>query len=141
MKDKDKAIQMIRDGVPYREITEVTGYSQGYLYKMASDAGIVRHRISIEDYREQIYYMLEQGKTAEEIGQALGYSRITINHYLNEKRKEEKRRKKQSGQEETEEIVFPEEQLGFVERKAFRGPVVEYQGKKYQDVTEICCPG
>ena len=144
MKDKEKAIRMLRDNIPIEDIVEATGYSRGYLYKLGSSNGIVWERVSINDYREQILYMAQQGKTPEEIGQAIGYSKITVRNCMNawkraEKRKDEPK-ERNAEQEEVEEVAFPEKQLSFVERKTFRPPIVEYVGKKWQDVTELCCP-
>ena len=143
MKDKEKAIQMLRDGIPINDIVEATGYSRGYLYKLGSSNGIVWERVSINDYREQILYMIEQGKTPEEIGQAIGYSKITVRNCVNAWKRAEKRKdepEERNAEQEVEEIAFPEKQLSFVERKTFRPPIVEYVGKKWQDVTELCCP-
>lgn len=145
VKDKEKAIRMLRDNIPIEDIVEATGYSRGYLYKLGSSNGIVWERVSINDYREQILYMIEQGKTPEEIGQVIGYSKITVRNCVNAWKRAEKRlaepEERNAEQEGIEEVAFPEKQLSFVERKTFRCPVVEYEGKKWQDVTEIYCPG
>ena len=144
MKDKEKAIRMLRDNIPIEDIVEATGYSRGYLYKLGSSNGIVWERVSINDYREQILYMIEQGKTPEEIGQAFGYSKITVRNCVNAWKRAEKRlaepEERNTEQERIEEVAFPEKQLSFVERKTFRPPIVEYAGKKWQDMTELCCP-
>ena len=144
MKNKDQAIQMLRDNIPVGEIVEATGYSRGYLNQMTKLHGIVRKKITIEDYREQILYMIEQGKTFSEIGQAIGYSGITVHNCINAWKSAEKRKaepeERNAEQEEVEEVAFPEKQLSFVERKTFRPPIVEYEGKRWQDVTELCCP-
>nr|DAT31568.1 MAG TPA: transposase [Caudoviricetes sp.] len=144
MKNKDKAIQMLRDNIPIGKIVEATGYSRGYLYKLGSGNGIVRERVSINDYKEQILYMIVQGKTFSEIGQAIGYSEITVHNCINAWKRAEKRKdepeERNAEQEGIEEIAFPEKQLSFVERKTFRPPIVDYEGKKWQDVTELCCP-
>ena len=142
MKSKDKAIQMLRDNIPIGEIVEATGYSRGYLYKLGTSNGIIRERVSINDYKEQILYMAEQGKTYAEIGQAIGYSEITVHNYINAWKREEKRKAEPEERkaEEIEEVAFPEKQLSFVERKPVHIPVAEYEGKKWQDVTELCCP-
>lgn len=144
VKDKEKAIRMLRDNIPIEDIVEATGYSRGYLYKLGSSNGIVLERVSINDYREQILYMIEQGKTPEEIGQAFGYSKFTVRNCVNAWKRAEKRlaepEERNAEQEGIEEVAFPEKQLSFVERKTFRPPIVEYVGKKWQDMTELCCP-
>ena len=140
-----ESIRRLRDNIPIEDIVEATGYSRGYLYKLGSSNGIVWERVSINDYREQILYMIEQGKTPEEIGQAIGYSKITVRNCVNAWKRAEKRlaepEERNTEQERIEEVAFPEKQLSFVERKTFRPPIVEYEGKKWQDVTEIYCPG
>lgn len=135
MKDKEKALQMLRDNIPIGEIVEATGYSWGYLSQLIKLHGIVRTKITIESYKEQILYMTQQGRTPAEIGQAIGYSEITVHNRIAVWKREAKCR------DEPEEVAFPKKQLSFAERKTFRCPTVEYEGKKWQDVTEIYCPG
>lgn len=90
MKDKEKALQMLRDNIPIDEIAEATGYSRGYLNSLTKLHGIVRTKITIESYKEQILYMVEQGETPAEIGQAIGYSEITVHNCINTWKREEK---------------------------------------------------
>lgn len=132
VKDKEKAIRMLRDNIPIEDIVEATGYSRGYLYKLGSSNGIVWERVSINDYREQILYMIEQGKTPEEIGQAFGYSKITVRNYVNAWKRAEKRK------DESEEVedYYPENILTFAEKKKPKGEtVIEKVGNTYKRFT------
>ncbi len=136
MKDKEKALQMLRDNIPIDEIAEATGYSRGYLNSLTKLCGIVRTKITIENYKEQIFYMVEQGKTPAEIGQAIGYSEITVHNCINTWKREEK----YMDEPEVIKDYYPEEILTLVERKPIQCPTVEYEGKRWRDVTEVYCP-
>lgn len=132
VKDKEKAIRMLRDNIPIEDIVEATGYSRGYLYKLGSSNGIVLERVSINDYREQILYMIEQGKTYLEIGQAIGYSEITVHNCINDWKRAEKRK------DESEEVedYYPENILTFAEKKKPKGEtVIEKVGNTYKRFT------
>ena len=137
--NKDLMMQMLRDGVPYKEIAEATGYKVTSLHRYAQDIEERKEHQStgVKSYKDLIIRWFEQGKTAEEIGELIGYSPVTVKNKYNEWKREEKFRDEL---EEIEEVAFPEKQLSFVERKMFRCPIVEYEGKKWQDVTELCCP-
>ena len=136
---KDLMMQMLRDGVPYKEIAEATGYKVTSLHRYAQDIEERKEHqnTGVKSYKDLIIRWFEQGKTAEEIGELIGYSPVTVKNKYNEWKREEKYRDEL---EEIEEVAFPEKQLSFVERKTFRPPIVEYVGKKWQDVTELCCP-
>lgn len=137
--NKDLMMQMLRDGVPYKEIAEATGYKVTSLHRYAQDIEERKEHqnTGVKSYKDLIIRWFEQGKTAEEIGELIGYSPVTVKNKYNEWKREEKYRDEL---EEIEEVAFPEKQLSFVERKTFRPPIVEYVGKKWQDVTELCCP-
>lgn len=137
--NKDLMMQMLRDGVPYKEIAEATGYKVTSLHRYAQDIEERKEHqnTGVKSYKDLIIRWFEQGKTAEEIGELIGYSPVTVKNKYNEWKREEKYRDEL---EEIEEVAFPEKQLSFVERKTFRPPIVEYEGKKWQDVTELCCP-
>ncbi len=138
--NKDLMMQMLRDGVPYKEIAEATGYKVTSLHRYAQDIEERKEHqnTGVKSYKDLIIRWFEQGKTAEEIGELIGYSPVTVKNKYNEWKREEKCRDEP---EEIEEVAFPEKQLSFAERKTFRPPIVEYAGKKWQDVTEIYCPG
>lgn len=138
--NKDLMMQMLRDGVPYKEIAEATGYKVTSLHRYAQDIEERKEHqnTGVKSYKDLIIRWFEQGKTAEEIGELIGYSPVTVKNKYNEWKREEKFRDEP---EEIEEVAFPEKQLSFAERKTFRPPIVEYAGKKWQDVTEIYCPG
>lgn len=134
---QDKAIQMLRDNVPTGEIVEATGYSRDYLYILAKRKQITRKRITIGDYGDQILYMMEQGKSFSEIGNAIGYSPVTVKNYI----VAYKHRMKKAETEETiEDIAFPERQLSFVKPKKVKIYRVTYFGVKYLDVSERYIP-
>lgn len=137
--NKDLMMQMLRDGVPYKEIAEATGYKVTSLHRYAQDIEERKEHqnTGVKSYKDLIIRWFEQGKTAEEIGELIGYSPVTVKNKYNEWKREEKYRDEL---EEIEEVAFPEKQLSFVERKTFRPPIVEYVGKKWHDVTELCCP-
>lgn len=137
--NKDLMMQMLRDGVPYKEIAEATGYKVTSLHRYAQDIEERKEHqnTGVKSYKDLIIRWFEQGKTAEEIGELIGYSPVTVKNKYNEWKRKEKYRDEP---EEIEEVAFPEKQLSFVERKTFRPPIVEYEGKKWQDVTELCCP-
>lgn len=128
---KDLMMQMLRDGVPYKEITEATGYKVTSLHRYAQDIDERKehHNTGVKSYKELIIRWFAQGKTAEEIGELIGYSPVTVKNKYNEWKREEKCR------DEPEESI-----LTFADRKPICIPVVEYEGKKWQDVTEIYCP-
>ena len=138
--NKDLMMQMLRDGVPYKEIAEATGYKVTSLHRYAQDIEERKEHqnTGVKSYKDLIIRWFERGKTAEEIGELIGYSPVTVKNKYNEWKREEKFRDEP---EEIEEVAFPEKQLSFAERKTFRPPIVEYAGKKWQDVTEIYCPG
>lgn len=138
--NKHLMMQMLRDGVPYKEIAEATGYKVTSLHRYAQDIEERKEHqnTGVKSYKELIIRWFEQGKTAEEIGELIGYSPVTVKNKYNEWKREEKFRDEP---EEIEEVAFPEKQLSFAERKTFQPPIVEYAGKKWQDVTEIYCPG
>nr|DAQ87061.1 MAG TPA: transcriptional regulator EpsA [Caudoviricetes sp.] len=138
--NKDLMMQMLRDGLPYKEIAEATGYKVTSLHRYAQDIEERKEHqnTGVKSYKDLIIRWFEQGKTAEEIGELIGYSPVTVKNKYNEWKREEKFRDEP---DEIEEVAFPEKQLSFAERKTFRPPIVEYAGKKWQDVTEIYCPG
>ena len=138
--NKDLMMQMLRDGLPYKEIAEATGYKVTSLHRYAQDIEERKEHqnTGVKSSKDLIIRWFERGKAAEEIGELIGYSPVTVKNKYNEWKREEKFRDEP---EEIEEVAFPETQLSYAERKTFRPPIVEYAGKKWQDVTEIYCPG
>ena len=89
---KDLMMQMLRDGVPYKEITEATGYKVTSLHRYAQDIDERKehHNTGVKSYKELIIRWFAQGKTAEEIGELIGYSPVTVKNKYNEWKREEK---------------------------------------------------
>lgn len=114
--NKDLMMQMLRDGVPYKEIAEATGYKVTSLHRYAQDIEERKEHqnTGVKSYKDLIIRWFEQGKTAEEIGELIGYSPVTVKNKYNEWKREEKFRDEP---EEIEEVAFPEKQLSFVERR------------------------
>ena len=132
--NKDLMMQMLRDGVPYKEITEATGYKVTSLHRYAQDIEERKeHQNSgVKSYKDLIIRWFEQGKTAEEIGELIGYSPVTVKNKYNEWKREEKFR------DEPEEIedYYPESILTFAEKKKPKGEtVVEKVGNIYKRFT------
>lgn len=105
--NKDLMMQMLRDGVPYKEIAEATGYKVTSLHRYAQDIEERKEHqnTGVKSYKDLIIRWFEQGKTAEEIGELIGYSPITVKNKYNEWKREEKFRDEP---EEIEEVAFPE---------------------------------
>lgn len=138
-----RAIQMLRDNIPFKDIVEATGYEIDYLRCLASRKKIKRKRISIRDYGDQIMFMEEQGKTYDEIGEAIGYSPISVKNYIGDRKRKEKlapQNEAESLDEDIMEIAFPQEQLSFAEHRVVETPIVVCEGRRWRDVTALYCP-
>ena len=84
--NKDLMMQMLRDGVPYKEIAEATGYKVTSLHRYAQDIEERKEHqnTGVKSYKDLIIRWFEQGKTAEEIGKLIGYSPVTVKNKYNE---------------------------------------------------------
>lgn len=133
--NKDLMMQMLRDGVPYKEIAEATGYKVTSLHRYAQDIEERKEHqnTGVKSYKDLIIRWFEQGKTAEEIGELIGYSPITVKNKYNEWKREEKFRDEP---EEIEEVAFPEKQLSFVERRKVKIYPAIYGNKRWMDITD-----
>ena len=133
--NKDLMMQMLRDGVPYKEIAEATGYKVTSLHRYAQDIEERKEHqnTGVKSYKDLIIRWFEQGKTAEEIGELIGYSPVTVKNKYNEWKREEKCRDEQ---EEIEEVAFPEKQLSFVERRKVKTYPATYGNKRWIDITD-----
>lgn len=78
--NKDLMMQMLRDGLPYKEIAEATGYKVTSLHRYAQDIEERKEHqnTGVKSYKDLIIRWFEQGKTAEEIGELIGYSPVTV---------------------------------------------------------------
>ena len=128
-------MQMLRDGVPYKEIAEATGYKVTSLHRYAQDIEERKEHqnTGVKSYKDLIIRWFEQGKTAEEIGELIGYSPVTVKNKYNEWKREEKFRDEP---EEIEEVAFPEKQLSFVERRKVKTYPATYGNKRWIDITD-----
>ena len=133
--NKDLMMQMFRDGVPYKEIAEATGYKVTSLHRYAQDIEERKEHqnTGVKSYKDLIIRWFEQGKTAEEIGELIGYSPVTVKNKYNEWKREEKCRDEP---EEVEEVAFPEKQLSFVERRKVKIYPAIYGNKRWMDITD-----
>lgn len=133
--NKDLMMQMLRDGVPYKEIAEATGYKVTSLHRYAQDIEERKEHqnTGVKSYKDLIIQWFEQGKTAEEIGELIGYSPVTVRNKYNEWKREEKFRDEP---EEIEEVAFPEKQLSFVERRKVKTYPATYGNKRWMDITD-----
>ena len=133
--NKDLMMQMLRDGVPYMEIAEATGYKVTSLHRYAQDIEERKEHqnTGVKSYKDLIIRWFEQGKTAEEIGELIGYSPVTVKNKYNEWKREEKYRDEP---EEIEEVAFPEKQLSFVERRKVKIYPAIYGNKRWMDITD-----
>lgn len=133
--NKDLMMQMLRDGVPYKEIAEATGYKVTSLHRYAQDIEERKEHqnTGVKSYKDLIIRWFEQGKTAEEIGELIGYSPVTVKNKYNEWKREEKFRDEP---EEIEEVAFPEKQLSFVERRKVKIYPAIYGNKRWMDITD-----
>lgn len=133
--NKDLMMQMLRDGVPYKEIAEATGYKVTSLHRYAQDIEERKEHqnTGVKSYEDLIIRWFEQGKTAEEIGELIGYSPVTVKNKYNEWKREEKYRDEP---EEIEEVAFPEKQLSFVERRKVKIYPAIYGNKRWMDITD-----
>lgn len=133
--NKDLMMQMLRDGVPYKEIAEATGYKVTSLHRYAQDIEERKEHqnTGVKSYKDLIIRWFEQGKTAEEIGELIGYSPVTVKNKYNEWKREEKFRDEP---EEIEEVAFPEKQLSFVERRKVKTYPATYGNKRWMDITD-----
>lgn len=133
--NKDLMMQMLRDGVPYKEIAEATGYKVTSLHRYAQDIEERKEHqnIGVKSYKDLIIRWFEQGKTAEEIGELIGYSPVAVKNKYNEWKREEKFRDEP---EEIEEVAFPEKQLSFVERRKVKTYPATYGNKRWIDITD-----
>lgn len=133
--NKDLMMQMLRDGVPYKEIAEATGYKVTSLHRYAQDIEERKEHqnTGVKSYKDLIIRWFEQGKTAEEIGELIGYIPVTVKNKYNEWKREEKYRDEP---EEIEEVAFPEKQLSFVERRKVKIYPAIYGNKRWMDITD-----
>ena len=133
--NKDLMMQMLRDGLPYKEIAEATGYKVTSLHRYAQDIEERKEHqnTGVKSYKDLIIRWFEQGKTAEEIGELIGYSPVTVKNKYNEWKREEKFRDEP---EEIEEVAFPEKQLSFVERRKVKTYPATYGNKRWMDITD-----
>ena len=133
--NKDLMMQMLRDGVPYKEIAEATGYKVTSLHRYAQDIEERKEHqnTGVKSYKDLIIRWFEQEKTAEEIGELIGYSPVTVKNKYNEWKREEKFRDEP---EEIEEVAFPEKQLSFVERRKVKTYPATYGNKRWIDITD-----
>jgi uncharacterized protein YjcR len=133
--NKDLMMQMLRDGLPYKEIAEATGYKVTSLHRYAQDIEERKEHqnTGVKSYKDLIIRWFEQGKTAEEIGELIGYSPVTVKNKYNEWKREEKCRDEP---EEIEEVAFPEKQLSFVERRKVKTYPATYGNKRWIDITD-----
>ena len=133
--NKDLMMQMLRDGVPYKEIAEATGYKVTSLHRYAQDIEERKEHqnTGVKSYKDLIIRWFEQGKTAEEIGELIGYSPVTVKNKYNEWKREDKGRDEP---EEVEEVAFPEKQLSFVERRKVKIYPAIYGNKRWMDITD-----
>lgn len=133
--NKDLMMQMLRDGVPYKEIAEATDYKVTSLHRYAQDIEERKEHqnTGVKSYKDLIIRWFEQGKTAEEIGELIGYSPVTVKNKYNEWKREEKYRDEP---EEIEEVAFPEKQLSFVERRKVKIYPAIYGNKRWMDITD-----
>ena len=133
--NKDLMMKMLRDGVPYKEIAEATGYKVTSLHRYAQDIEERKEHqnTGVKSYKDLIIRWFEQGKTAEEIGELIGYSPVTVKNKYNEWKREEKFRDEP---EEIEEVAFPEKQLSFVERRKVKTYPATYGNKRWMDITD-----
>lgn len=133
--NKDLMMQMLRDGLPYKEIAEATGYKVTSLHRYAQDIEERKEHqnTGVKSYKDLIIRWFEQGKTAEEIGELIGYSPVTVKNKYNEWKREEKFRDEP---EEIEEVAFPEKQLSFVERRKVKTYPATYGNKRWIDITD-----
>lgn len=133
--NKDLMMQMLRDGVPYKEIAEATGYKVTSLHRYAQDIEERKEHqnTGVKSYKDLIIRWFEQGKTAEEIGELIGYSPVTVKNKYNEWKREEKYRDEL---EEIEEVAFPEKQLSFVERRKVKIYPAIYGNQRWMDITD-----
>ena len=133
--NKDLMMQMLRDGLPYKEIAEATGYKVTSLHRYAQDIEERKEHqnTGVKSYKDLIIRWFEQGKTAEEIGELIGYSPVTVKNKYNEWKREEKCRDEP---EEIEEVAFPEKQLSFVERRKVKTYPATCGNKRWIDITD-----
>lgn len=133
--NKDLMMQMLRDGVPYKEIAEATGYKVTSLHRYAQDIEERKEHqnTGVKSYKDLIIRWFEQGKTAEEIGELIGYSPVTVKNKYNEWKREEKFRDEPEG---VEEVAFPEKQLSFVERRKVKIYPAIYGNQRWMDITD-----
>ena len=133
--NKDLMMQMLRDGLQYKQIAEATGYKVTSLHRYAQDIEERKEHqnTGVKSYKDLIIRWFEQGKTAEEIGELIGYSPVTVKNKYNEWKREEKFRDEP---EEIEEVAFPEKQLSFVERRKVKTYPATYGNKRWMDITD-----
>ncbi len=132
--DRDKVLDMLRQGMSLRNIAAATGHSRPTIATIAKQHGIqTAKKRTVADCGEIIMQMAEEGKTEQEIADAIGYSRRTVYVYLLEKRKAAKKPVKVEDSKDSN--------LTFAEPKRINISRVECGGKAYMDVTDLYCPG
>lgn len=136
--DHDKALEMLRQGMSLRNIAAATGHSRPTIATIAKQHGIqTAKKRTVADCGEIIMQMAEEGKTEQEIADAIGYSRRTVYVYLLEKRKAAKKPVKVEDSMDDDK----DSNLTFAEPKRINISRVECGGKAYMDVTDLYCPG
>ena len=130
-KRSEEVCRLWLDGKDKKEIAEIVGCSPTSINHYLRLGGICRSR-SIENAMPMIIKMRKQDKTLKEISDVTGFSVTTISEHLN---------KRGLGYNKYDldfnEPVIDMSSLTYAERKPkiFR---VEYDGKKYWDITELC---
>lgn len=126
--DREKALEMLRQGISTRDIVKATGYTPGHIRQMARQNDIVIKRRGIWHCDEVIMRMYGVGKSLDEIGEEIGYSPVTVRNYLRDRGR-------------NEEIVESDySKLTFAEPSRVNISRVECRGRTYMDVTDIYCP-
>ena len=130
-KRSEEVCRLWLDGKDKKEIAEIVGCSPTSINHYLRLGGICRSR-SIENAMPMIIRMRKQDKTLKEISDVTGFSAKVISTALN---------KRGMGYRKYDldfaEPVIDTSNLIYAERKPkiFR---VEYDGKKYWDITELC---
>lgn len=130
-KRAEEVCRLWLDGKDKKEIAEIVGCSPSSIGHYLRIGG-VRRASKIENAMPMIIKMRKEDKTLQEISNATGFSVGTISSELN---------KRGMGYRVLDLDFFEQEidtsNAKFAERKpkVFR---VEYEGKKYWDITELC---
>lgn len=133
MKDRTKKIaetvcRLYRAGMSKKEIAEEVLCAESSINHYLRLGGVRQARNAMNDL-PQIIEMYEQGFTVKEIGQKVGYEKTAIVNALNKAGYEVRKL--------NEPDLLSINNIEYAERKpkVFR---VEYDGKSYWDITELC---